>query len=182
MVMNMTRNSFAAKWRHPMKTFSALLALCERNPRSHPPVTGELSSQGPVTRSFDVFFDPYLDERLCKQSRRWWFETPSRPLWRHCNGMIVITPCVRRIGELNPSNMLPTYSLASRCFHLKLLSISTSQWRHNEHDGVSNHQPHDCLLKRLFKHRSKNSSKLRVTGLLWGEFTSDRWIPRTNGQ
>ena len=20
------------------------------------------------------------------------------------------------------------------------------QWRHNEHDGVSNHQPHDCLL------------------------------------
>ena len=25
--------------------------------------------------------------------------------------------------------------------------------RHNERDGVSNHQPHDCLLKRLFRHR-----------------------------
>ena len=31
--------------------------------------------------------------------------------------------------------------------------------------GVSNHQPHDCLLNRLFKRRSKKTSKLRVTGL-----------------
>ena len=28
-------------------------------------------------------------------------------------------------------------------------------WRHNERDGVSNHQPHDCLLNRLFRRRSK---------------------------
>ena len=28
-----------------------------------------------------------LNKRLSKQSRGWWFETPSRPLWRHCNGM-----------------------------------------------------------------------------------------------
>ena len=26
-----------------------------------------------------------LNKRLSKQSRGWWFETPSRPLWRHCN-------------------------------------------------------------------------------------------------
>ena len=39
------------------------------------------------------------------------------------------------------------------------------QWRHNEYNGVSNHQPHDCLLKRLFRRRSKRTSKLRVTGL-----------------
>ena len=38
-------------------------------------------------------------------------------------------------------------------------------WRHNDHDGVSNHQPHDCLLNRLFRRRSKKTSKLRVTGL-----------------
>ena len=42
------------------------------------------------------------------------------------------------------------------------------QWRHNDHDGVSNHQPHDCLLKRLFRRRSKKTSKLRVTGLCTG--------------
>ena len=33
------------------------------------------------------------------------------------------------------------------------LSHETLQWRNNERDGVSNHQPHDCLLNRLFRHR-----------------------------
>ena len=32
-------------------------------------------------------------------------------------------------------------------------------------DSVSNHQPHVCLLNRLFRRRSKKTSKLRVTGL-----------------
>ena len=41
-------------------------------------------------------------------------------------------------------------------------------WRHNGHDSVSNHQPHDCLLNRLFRRRSKKTSKLRVTGLWAG--------------
>ena len=40
------------------------------------------------------------------------------------------------------------------------------QWRHNKRDFVSNHQPHDCLLKSLFGRRSKKTSKLRVTGLV----------------
>ena len=42
------------------------------------------------------------------------------------------------------------------------------QWRHNGHNSVSNHQPHDCLLNRLFRWRSKKTSKLRVTGLCAG--------------
>ena len=42
------------------------------------------------------------------------------------------------------------------------------QWRHNGRDGVSNHQPRDCLLNRLFRRRSKKTSKLRVTGLCAG--------------
>ena len=42
------------------------------------------------------------------------------------------------------------------------------QWRHNERDGVSNHQPHDCLFNRLFRCRSKKTSKLRITGLCVG--------------
>ena len=41
-------------------------------------------------------------------------------------------------------------------------------WRHNDRDGVSNHQAHDCLLNRLFRRRSKKTSKLRVTGLCAG--------------
>ena len=39
------------------------------------------------------------------------------------------------------------------------------QWRHNGRDSVSNHQPDHCLLKGLFRRRSKKTSKLRVTGL-----------------
>ena len=46
--------------------------------------------------------------------------------------------------------------------HMKL------RWRHNGRDSVSNHQPNDCLLKRLFRRRSKKTSKLRVTGLCVG--------------
>ena len=42
---------------------------------------------------------------------------------------------------------------------------SSLRWRHDGCDGVSNHHPHDCLLNRLFRRRSKKTSKLRVTGL-----------------
>ena len=38
-------------------------------------------------------------------------------------------------------------------------------WRHNERDGVSNHQRLDRLLNRLFRPRLKKTSKLRVTRL-----------------
>ena len=41
-------------------------------------------------------------------------------------------------------------------------------WRFNGREGVSNHQPHDCLLNRLFRHRSKKTAKLCVTGLCEG--------------
>ena len=68
-------------WRHQMETSSVLLALCVGNS----PVTGEFPSQRPVTGSFDVFFDLCLNKRLSKQSRGWWFEMPSCPLWCHCN-------------------------------------------------------------------------------------------------
>ena len=44
----------------------------------------------------------------------------------------------------------------------------TLQWRHNEHNSVSNHQPHDCLLNRVFGCRSKKTSKPLVTGLCVG--------------
>ena len=40
--------------------------------------------------------------------------------------------------------------------------IQTLQWRQNGHDGVPNHQPHDCLLNPLVRHRSKKASKPRV--------------------
>ena len=47
-------------------------------------------------------------------------------------------------------------------------SLMTLQWRHNGRDGVLNNQPHDCLLNRLFRDRSKKTPKLHVTGLCAG--------------
>ena len=70
-----------SRWRHEMEMCSALLALC--------------ASQGPVMRSFDVFFDLRLTKRLSKQSRRRWFETPLRSLWRHCNVVLNSDPVIR---------------------------------------------------------------------------------------
>ena len=46
--------------------------------------------------------------------------------------------------------------------------LSSLHWRRNDHYGVSNNQPHGCLLNRLFRRRSKKTSKLRVTGLCVG--------------
>ena len=64
-------------WRHQIGTFSALLVICAGNP----PVSGEFPAQ--MTRKFDVFLDLRPNKLLSKQSWDWWFETPSRPLWRH---------------------------------------------------------------------------------------------------
>ena len=45
---------------------------------------------------------------------------------------------------------------------------ATLQWRANERDDVSNHRCFECLPDRLFRRRSKNTSKLRATGLWVG--------------
>ena len=54
-------------------------------------VVGELPSQRPVTRSFEVFYDLLLNskKRMSKQSVRLWFRTPSRS-WRHFNVCIIL--------------------------------------------------------------------------------------------
>ena len=43
------------------------------------------------------------------------------------------------------------------------------RWCHSERDSVSNCQPYDCLLNRLFRRNSK-------------KFTTDPWITHTKGQ
>ena len=61
-----------------------------------------------------------------------------------------------------------TSSNVTRCWHHNHETIITLRWRHNERDGVSNHQPPDCLLNSLFRHRWKKTSNLRVAGLCEG--------------
>ena len=258
--------NFHPWWRHQIERFSALLALCAGNS----PVAGEFSAQRPVTRSFGVFFDLRLNKWLSKQSWGWWFETLSRPLWRHFNAFwqLPVQPvaiisrkwkhfrfsvfsshwgldkmtafsgqffihyldwkCMSfdqdnwlafvhavtldiklknwlsyRLEPLSEP-MMTQYSDASMRHQTSTrlcdfcnqwifsfyetgktvinCSESTSQqssserrrsdtllqWRHNDHDGDSNHQPHDCLLTVYSRRGSKKASKLRVTGLCAG--------------
>ena len=55
--------------------------------------------------------------------------------------------------------------------------LGSLQWRHNDHDGVSNHQTHGCYTQPF---RPKKISKLRVNGLcagnspVTGEFPAQR--------
>ena len=59
---------------------------------------------------------------------------------------------------------------------------TTLQWRHNEPDGVSNHRRLDYLLNRLFRRRSKKTSKLRVTGLCEGNSAVTGEFPAVTGE
>ena len=80
-------------------------------------------------------------------------------------------------------------TLYNGCNYLYMMGINsnyidkmgpiTLQWCHNERDGVSNQRRLDGLLNRLFRRKSKKTSKLRVTDLCEG---NDRWIPLTKGQ
>ena len=49
---------------------------------------GEIPTQRPVRRNFDVLFDLRLNKRLSKQPWGWWFETPSWSLWRQRNAIL----------------------------------------------------------------------------------------------
>ena len=127
--------------------------------------TGEVPSQRPVTRSFDIFFDLRLNKWLSKQSQVCWFETQSCALSRHCNGnktdddykMSMLLTRVVLLGLMILLKVAPAYA------------VNTLHWSLNGRDSVSNHQPHHCLLNRLFRRRSKKASKLRVTGLCAGK-------------
>ena len=83
-------------WRHRIETFSALLSICAGNS----PVIGEFPTQRPVRQSFDCFFDLRLHKRLSKWRWGWWFETPSRSLWRHCNVINAPPPLFHSLKDI----------------------------------------------------------------------------------
>ena len=88
---------------------------------------------------------------------------------------------------LQPSSAKPFLEPVLTCCWLDLEEQTSGEkmtlhWRHNERDCVSNHQPRDCLLNRLFRRKTKKISKLRVTGLCEGNSPLTGEFPRTKGQ
>ena len=114
-----------------------------------------------------------------------WYWSRCRGLWSF-SGHVRTTSCLYHRQRFGPSGSNHTSlfnELATvRChsvlhwflcgwvlrYHHWIYTFSTLQWSHNGRDGISNHQPHDCLLNRLFRCRAKNASKVRATGLCEG--------------
>ena len=116
----------------------------------------------PLTKASEAdlwcfFFHLRLNKRLCKQSRRWWFETPSCSLWRYCDDVCKTCP-VKNI-DFGGRRHVQT---------------------HRGHHWVIMVSVYGLCLNHARKMMTlSNGSIFRVTGPLRGEFTGHRWIPRT---
>ena len=115
--------------------------------------------------------------RLPIQYQRDWNLLPANDYsWTNCIPNDIETPKPLfhswPIKSLANETKLYMASPINKETHLALDSYQQHDWMLHSHlwysDGVSNHQPHDCLLNRSFTHRSKKTSKLRVTGLCAG--------------
>ena len=82
-----------------------------------------------------------------------------------CQYISATQKCINASARTQFQIRCPRFEHACSCYACEPDSL---QWRHNGRNSVSNHQPHDCLLNRLFRRWSKNTSKLRVTGLCAG--------------
>ena len=122
---NIEGTSTGPWWRHQMKTFSALLALC------------------------------------CYIITYQWIYLMYCPRFTS-----LLFDC-RNASKFTLNDMGKTDRQQTTAKQHNIL-----QWRHNERYGVSNHQPHDCLLNRLFRRSSKKTSKFHITGLVRG---INRW-------
>ena len=130
-----------AWWCHQMETFFALFV----------PLWGESTGHRwiPLTKAsdadFGLFFDRRLNKRLSKQSKRRWFEAPSRSLWRHCNGSVLWFP-ENKHGH----------------------SVAAAPHEHHHH---SNHRQPDCfsITYAGFQFQTANISSLRIADALWGK-------------
>ena len=165
-----------------METFSALLYLCAEIS----PVPGEFSSQRSVTRSFDVFFDLSLNKTLVKQSRRWWFETPSRSLWHHCNEHIT-SCCFVLTSPYAPNTFtykywyVISYMLLKRLLHNEIIQV-VEMFLH--HLPIL-HYRHGSLLVTFWpmKHESSRGPAWKSNHMpckVWDEITQTTF-PNFNG-
>ena len=129
-------------------------------------VTGHLcGEQGPVTRSFDVFFDMCLNKRLNKQSWGWWFETPSRPLWCHCNE-----------ANCSSNDRQMTCPIESRSIEIMTRIAGGYTWCHLS--PVTPYTVHRSLLTIVVVHWKQFSvqSVATISSRFWNEKVVNIWL------
>ena len=154
-----------------MKTFSALPVICVENS----PVIGEFPLKKPVTLSFDVSFDLRPNTRLSKQWRRRSFETPSRSVWRHCNGFVsVILQTLPIVASSLPSFHIVHYSFVTWawwCLKSLAIRLFVQNFVQNNNKGTR------LSVQKLVQCNSKGTSKFHITGLWEGNPTVTGGFP-----
>ena len=86
------------------------------------------------------------------------------------------TPVLSGVGSTSKDKLLRRvivvsamiFAIFTKSIFVLRCDRNALRWRVNGRDSVSNHRPHGCLLNRLFRRKSKKTSKLRVTGLCAG--------------
>ena len=107
--------------------------------------------------------------------------------FRFCGKLRLVNTLRKRWVVILPTSVVTHGTVGCRCDNLRCHqgrqnwhhdNSRSLRWRHNGRDSVSNHQPHDFLLNRLFRHRSKKTSTLRVAGLCAGNSPQKRPVTR----
>ena len=138
---------------------------------------------GPA-RDFSVCSIPYefctglMQDNQNLQMRHFWYQNlgsiaqciiclPYRGMIFVVHDIIIIK--AEKIKHKRPNGLTSSPATLTRGPEMGLLVHPIAlHWRHNDHNGVSNHQPRGCLLNRLFGRRSRKTSNLCVTGLCAG--------------
>ena len=150
-------------------------------------VPGEFPAQRQVTRSFNVFFDLRLNKRLSKQWWGWWFETPSHPLWRHCEEFEL--QCEKIVNEMSAKQSISHEICTSFCctvlfvwgnnvIHLPVFHYNDVTMAATASLITSLTIVYSTVYSSADQRKRQSSASLAFVR----EFTGDRWIPRTNGQ
>ena len=119
----------------------------------------------PMTRRQHYIVTSSLIGWAHSQNDPWLNHLSIYSITNYIHAMLLNTKGHSQVAEhyLEVSYML--YAL----YNILFSSLHMLQWRHNRRNSVLNHQPHHCLLNRLFRCRwKKTSAKLRVTGLCAG--------------
>ena len=151
-------------------TFARVQSLLPCSFSSHPSKDNLLSNNMLTVIRFRVGY-VHLSLIFIKKNRKCHKEIERNIPW-HDNALTgIFRISSKAVSDCPTDGLIPRFRWGDSFW--QFFSI---QLRHNEPDGVSNHQHRDCLLNRLFRRRSEKTSKLRITGLC------DRRIPRTKDQ
>ena len=127
--------------------------------------------------NFDVFFDLCLNKRLSRQSRRWWSETPSHSLSRHCNDLIICWWNQAKLVYLPKTDVVVTFCsefVGARNSHLQCFKriLNRNNWW----------QIVNCYLQKWVHHNVIKWTQFPQYWPYAREFLGHRWFSHTNNQ